>query len=77
MNLTVVLVNYKCDKRKLQLCLNSIKIDTNIIIIDHSHDFTFDDLTVPKNLNIRIIKNVNLEALKYIKLFYLIEFYQL
>ena len=60
MNLTVVLVNYKCDKRKLQLCLNSIKIDTNIIIIDHSHDFTFDDLTVPNNLNIKIIKNVNL-----------------
>ena len=60
MKLTVVLVNYKCDKRKLQLCLNSIKIDTNILIIDHSHDFTFDDLTVPSNLNIRIIKNVNL-----------------
>ncbi len=60
MKLTVVLVNYKCDKHKLQLCLNSIKIDTNILIIDHSHDFTFDGLAVPKNLNIRIIKNNNL-----------------
>tara|TARA_B100000886_G_scaffold331431_1_gene282933 strand:+ start:354 stop:1244 length:891 start_codon:yes stop_codon:yes gene_type:complete len=60
MKLTVVLVNYKCDKGKLQLCLNSIKINTNIIIIDHSHDFTLDNLTVPKNLNIRIIKNINL-----------------
>ena len=36
MNLTVVLVNYKCDKRKLQLCLNSINIITDIIIVDHS-----------------------------------------
>ncbi len=60
MNLTIVLVNYKCDKRKLQLCLNSIKISTNIIIIDHSHDFTFDALKVPKNLNIKVIKNINL-----------------
>tara|TARA_B100001057_G_scaffold43544_1_gene38939 strand:- start:893 stop:1783 length:891 start_codon:yes stop_codon:yes gene_type:complete len=60
MNLTVVLVNYKCDKRKLQLCLDSIKIDTNIIIIDHSHDFTFENLVVPKNLDIKVIKNINL-----------------
>ena len=60
MNLTVVLVNYKCDKRKLQLCLNSIKIATSVIIIDHSHDFTFDDLIVPKNLKIKVIRNINL-----------------
>ena len=60
MNLTVVLVNYKCDKRKLQLCLNSINIITDIIIVDHSHDFTFDNLIIPKNLNIKVIKNINL-----------------
>ncbi len=60
MNLTVVLVNYKCDKHKLQLCLNSIKIETNVIIVDHSYDFTFDDLIVPKNLNIKVIRNNNL-----------------
>jgi GT2 family glycosyltransferase len=59
MNLTVVLVNYKCDKLKLQSCLNSIKIDTEVLIIDHSHDFTFDKIDVPKNLNIKIIKNKN------------------
>ena len=41
MNLTVVLVNYKCDKAKLQSCINSIKINTDVLIVDHSHDFTF------------------------------------
>ena len=60
MDLTVVLVNYKCDKVKLQSCLNSIKIDTKVIIIDHSHDFTFDGILLPQNLDIRIIKNINL-----------------
>ena len=60
MNLTVVLVNYKCDKAKLQSCINSIKINTDVLIIDHSHDFTFDNLTVPQNLNIKVIKNINL-----------------
>tara|TARA_E500000178_G_scaffold294875_1_gene300407 strand:- start:1607 stop:2497 length:891 start_codon:yes stop_codon:yes gene_type:complete len=59
MNLTVVLVNYKCDELKLQYCLNSIKINTEVLIIDHSHDLTFDRIKVPKNLNIRIIKNKN------------------
>jgi len=60
MDLTVVLVNYKCDKVKLQSCLNSIKIDTEVLIIDHSHDFTFDGILLPQNLNIKIIKNINL-----------------
>jgi N-acetylglucosaminyl-diphospho-decaprenol L-rhamnosyltransferase len=59
MNLTVVLVNYKCDKQKLQSCLNSIKIKTDVLIIDHSHDFTFDNIIIPQNLNIKIIKNIN------------------
>ena len=60
MNLTIVFVNYKCDKQKLQLCLNSIKIKTEIIIIDHSHDFNLIDLNIPKNLSLKIIKNINL-----------------
>ena len=60
MDLTVVLVNYKCDKVKLQSCLNSIKIDTQVLIIDHSHDFTFDDIVLPQNLDIKIIENINL-----------------
>jgi len=60
MDLTVVLVNYKCDKVKLQSCLNSIKIDTKVLIIDHSHDFTFEGILLPHNLDIKIIKNVNL-----------------
>jgi len=59
MNLTVVLVNYKCDKQKLQSCLNSIKIKTDVLIIDHSHDFTFDNINIPQNLNIKVIKNIN------------------
>jgi len=60
MNLTVVLVNYKCDKAKLQSCINSIKINTDVLIVDHSHDFTFDNITIPLNLNIKVIKNINL-----------------
>ena len=60
MDLTVILVNYKCDKNKLQSCLNSILIRSEVLLIDHSHDFTFDGILLPKNLNIRIIKNINL-----------------
>ena len=60
MNLTVVLVNYKCDKLKLQSCLNSIRIKTDVIIVDHSHDFTLKNIIVPQNLNIKVIKNINL-----------------
>jgi N-acetylglucosaminyl-diphospho-decaprenol L-rhamnosyltransferase len=60
MNLTVVLVNYKCDKEKLQSCLNSIRIKTDVIIVDHSHDFTLKNIIVPQNLNIKVIKNINL-----------------
>ena len=44
MKLTIIFVNYKCDKIKLQNCLNTIKINTDIIVIDHSHDFTLDNL---------------------------------
>ena len=60
MKLTIVLVNYKCDKIKLQSCLDSIKINTEVLIIDHSHDFTFENILKPKNLNIKVIKNKNL-----------------
>ena len=60
MKLTIVLVNYKCDKQKLQSCLNSIKINTEVLIIDHSHDFTLDTMIIPANLYIKVIKNINL-----------------
>ena len=60
MKLTIIFVNYKCDIIKLQNCLNSIKINTDIIIVDHSHDFTLDNLAIPNNLNIKIVKNDNL-----------------
>ena len=60
MDLTVILVNYKCDKKKLQSCLNSIQIESEVLLIDHSHDFTFDGILPPQNLNIKIIKNINL-----------------
>ena len=58
--ITVILVNYKCDKKKLNQCLGSIKFNTNAIIIDHSHDFTLENVTVPKNINLEIVKNHNL-----------------
>ena len=60
MNLTIVLVNYKCNKEKLQSCLNSIKIQSEVLIIDHSHDFTFENVNKPENLNFNIIRNTNL-----------------
>ena len=60
MKLTIIFVNYKCNKIKLQNCLNTIKINTDIIVIDHSHDFTLDNLLIPSNLNIKIIQNENL-----------------
>jgi len=59
MNLSIVLVNFKCNKEKLQSCLNSIKINTEVLLVDHSHDFTFDGIKKPENLDIRIIKNIN------------------
>ena len=58
--ITVILVNYKCDKKKLNQCLGSIKFHTNAIIIDHSHDFTLENVTIPKNINLEIVKNHNL-----------------
>ena len=60
MKLTIVLVNYKCDKIKLQSCLDSIKINTEVLIIDHSHDFTFENILKPINLDIKVIKKKNL-----------------
>jgi N-acetylglucosaminyl-diphospho-decaprenol L-rhamnosyltransferase len=60
MKLTIVLVNFKCDKIKLQSCLDSIRINTEVLIIDHSHDFTFDGIKKPQNLNIKVIKNINM-----------------
>ena len=60
MKLTIVLVNYKCDKIKLQSCLDSIKINTEVLILDHSHDFTFENILKPINLDIKVIKNKNL-----------------
>ena len=60
MKLTIVLVNFKCNKKKLQSCLDSIKIDAEVLLIDHSHDFTFEGIQKPQNLLIKIIKNVNL-----------------
>ncbi len=59
-NLTITLVSYKCDKKKLNSCLNSIKIKTDVILIDHSNDLNLKDITVPNNIFLKIIKNENL-----------------
>ena len=60
MKLTIVLVNFKCNKEKLQSCLDSIKINTEVLLIDHSHDFSFEGVKKPPNLDIKVIKNINL-----------------
>ncbi len=60
MNLTIIMVNYKCDLVKLHNCLGSINIDTEVLIIDHSKDLDQSKLKIPKNINLRIIKNQNL-----------------
>ena len=59
MKLTIVLVNFKSNKEKLQSCLNSIRINTEVLLVDHSHDFTFEGIKIPQNLDIRIIKNIH------------------
>lgn len=60
MNLTVIMVNYKCDLSKLHNCLKSININTDVLIIDHSNDLDRNELDIPKNINLKIIKNQNL-----------------
>ena len=60
MNLTIIVVNFKSDKQKLQSCLNSINIHAEVLLIDHSHDFSFKGIEKPQNLNISVIKNINL-----------------
>ena len=59
-DLTIVMVNYKCDKRKLYNCLKSINVDIKVLIIDHSNDPDLDSISIPKNINLEIIKNKNL-----------------
>jgi len=59
MDLTVIMVNYKCDLAKLHNCLKSININTDVLIIDHSNDLDRNELDIPKNINLKIIKNQN------------------
>ena len=60
MNLTIIMVNYKCDKNKLNACLKSITIKTKVLIIDHSHDLQENQINIPDNISLEIIKNKNL-----------------
>ena len=59
MNLTVIMVNYKCDKLKLNSCLKSISIKTQVLMIDHSNDLELNQITIPDNISLKIIKNKN------------------
>ena len=59
MNLTVIMVNYKSDKNKLNSCLKSISIKTKVLIIDHSNDLEISKILVPQNISLEIIKNEN------------------
>ncbi len=60
MDLTVIMVNYKCDRKKLNTCLNSIIDDIKVLIIDHSKDLEINQIIVPKNISLEIIENENL-----------------
>ena len=60
MNFTVIMVNYKSDKQKLNSCLKSIDIKTKLLIIDHSNDLKLNQIDVPENISLEIIKNRNL-----------------
>ena len=60
MNLTVIMVNYKSDKNKLNSCLKSINIKTKVLIVDHSNDLKSDQIFVPENISLEIINNKNL-----------------
>ena len=54
------MVNYKCDKNKLNTCLKSINIEAKVLIVDHSHDLKQDQINIPNNISLEIIKNKNL-----------------
>ena len=60
MDLTIIMVNYKCDKDKLNACLKSINIKVKVLIVDHSHDLKEDQIDIPNNISLKIIKNKNL-----------------
>ena len=60
MNLTIIMVNYKCDRNKLNTCLKSITIKTKVLIVDHSHDLQQNQINIPDNISLEIIKNKNL-----------------
>ena len=60
MDLTVIMVNYKSNKFKLNSCLKSINIKTKVLIIDHSHDLKLNQILIPENISLEIIKNKNL-----------------
>ena len=60
MNLTVIMVNYKSDRFKLNSCLKSIGIKTKVLIIDHSNDLKSNQIFIPENISLEIIKNKNL-----------------
>ena len=68
MNLTVVMVNFKSDKNKLNSCLKSINIDTKVLIIDHSNDLELNNINIPENIDLEIIKNKNLRKWCWYKL---------
>ena len=59
-DLTIIMVNYKCDKNKLNTCLKSINIKAKVLIVDHSHDLKQDQINIPNNISLEIIKNKNL-----------------
>ena len=55
--LTIIIVIYKTDKKKLQSILNKIDINTPIIFVVNSLNYNFDDLTISQKYVLLNCKN--------------------
>ena len=56
--ITIIIVVYKSDRKKLNNILQKLSKDFKIIIIDNSTDYNFDNITINKNVNIVRSSNI-------------------
>tara|TARA_Y100000591_G_C21843027_1_gene706934 strand:- start:1114 stop:1908 length:795 start_codon:yes stop_codon:yes gene_type:complete len=56
--ITIIIVVYKSDRKKLNNILQKLSKDFKIIIIDNSSNYNFDNITINKNVNIVRSSNV-------------------
>ena len=52
--ITIIIVVYKSDRKKLNNILQKLSKDFKIIIIDNSSNYNFDNITINKNVNCKI-----------------------